>query len=145
MGALNSAVSGLLAVINRAYLTLIKLQILIQFGFVHTCSNNVVCVCNTDYCTSTHFKWYINKCKYVYTMFPRKDAAATIYFSSTAMRRLFEVWTIRGVDYSRCGLFEVWTIRGVDYSRCGLFEVWTIRGVDYSRCGIYSRKYGTCT
>ena len=26
----------------------------------------------------------------IHTVFPRKDAAATIYFSSTAMRRLFK-------------------------------------------------------
>ena len=32
----------------------------------------------------------------LYTVFPRKDAAATIYFSATAMQRLFE-----GGAYSR--------------------------------------------
>ena len=80
------------------------------------------------------------------------DVVATIYFSATAMRLLFE-----GGYYSKYRrrsyyLFQryrnVATIRG----RL-LFEVQTSRLLfisalpqcgDYSRCGVYSRKYGIC-
>ena len=34
------------------------------------------------------------------TVFPRKDAAATIYFSATAMRRLFDDGTYSGVAFN---------------------------------------------
>ena len=40
--------------------------------------------------------------KDMYTIFPRKDTAATIYFSATAMRRQFE-----GVTYWRTAINSV--------------------------------------
>ena len=76
-----------------------------------------------------------------YTVFPRKDAAATIYFSSTATRRLFEDGYYS--KYRRRGyyLFQLYrnaaTIRG----RL-LFEVQTLRLLFISalpQCGDYSR------
>ena len=56
--------------------------------------------------------------------------AATIYFSSAAMQRLFEGGYY--LKYRRCGyyLFQ-------RYCNARLFE-----GGYYSRCGVYSRKYG---
>ena len=78
---------------------------------------------------------------YIYTIFPRKDVAATIYFSSTVMRRLFE-----GSYYSKYRrrgyyLFQLYrnaaTIRGQL-----LFEVQTSRLLFISalpQCGGYWR------
>ena len=76
--------------------------------------------------------------------------AATIYFSSTAMRRLFE-----GDDYSKYRrrgyyLFQLYhnaaTIRSTDVAATIYFSATAMRrlfeGGYYSRCGIYSRKYG---
>ena len=91
-----------------------------------------------------------------YTVFPRKDAAATIYFSSTAMRRLFEggyysKYRRRG-DYRiselpQCGDYSrVATIRSTDVVATIYFRATAMRqlfnGGYYSRCGVYSRKYG---
>ena len=81
------------------------------------------------------------------------DVAATIYFSSTAMRRLFEGGCYS--KYRRRGyyLFQLYrnaaTIRGrllfkVHTSRL-LFISALMQCGYYSRCGIYSRKYGTLT
>ena len=39
--------------------------------------------------TNVEFLYFLTP-KYMYTIFPRKDTAATIYFSATAMRRQFE-------------------------------------------------------
>ena len=75
------------------------------------------------------------------TVFPRKDAAATIYFSSTTMRRLFEGGCYS--KYRRRGyyLFQLYhnaaTIRG-----WLLFEVQTSQLLFISalpQCGDYSR------
>ena len=78
---------------------------------------------------------------YIYTEFPRKDVVATIYFSSTTMRRLFESGYYS--KYRRRGyyLFQLYrnaaTIRG----RL-LFEVQTSRLLFISalpQCADYSR------
>ena len=65
--------------------------------------------------------------KYI-TVFPRKDAAATIYFSSTAMRRVFE-----GSYYSkfrRCGHYIFQRYRNAVTIRGRLlFEVWHLSEV----------------
>ena len=77
----------------------------------------------------------------IYTVFPRKDAAATIYFSSTAMRRLFE-----GSYYSkyrRRGYYLFQRYRNAATIRGRLlFEVQTSRLLFISalpQCGDYSR------
>ena len=55
---------------------------------------------------------------YIYTVFPRKDVGATIHFSSTTMRRLFE-----GGYYSRVAI-----IRGAAFIR-GNMVIWVVRNV----------------
>ena len=92
-------------------------------------------------CIHVHTHMMVSVFVWMSTAFPRKDVAATIYFSSTAMRRLFE-----GGDYSKyrhhdyC-LFQLYrnaaTIRG-----WLLFEVQTSRLLFISalpQCGDYSR------
>ena len=69
------------------------------------------------------------------------DVVATIYFSSTAMRRLFEGGYYSKYRHRGYYLFQLYrsaaTIRSTDvattiyFSQCGY----------YSRCGVYSRKY----
>ena len=80
-------------------------------------------------------------CRYtLYTVFPRKDVTATIYFSSTAMWRLFE-----GGYYSKCRrrgyyLFQLYCNVATIRVRL-LFEVQTSRLLFISallQCGDYS-------
>ena len=79
--------------------------------------------------------------KLLYTVFPRKDVAATIYFSSTAMRRLFEGGYYS--KYRRRGyyLFQRYRNAATIQGRL-LFEVQTSRLLFISalpQCGDYSR------
>ena len=79
----------------------------------------------------------------MHIVFPQKDAAATIYFTSTAMRRLFEVQTSRLLFLSappQCGDYsKVATIRSTDIAATIYFSTTSMRrlfeGGYYSRCG----------
>ena len=74
--------------------------------------------------------------KKVSTVFPRKDATATIYFSSTAIAMQWQCG-----DYSRAA-----TIRSTDVLATIYFSTTTMwqlfEGGYYSRCDVYSTKYG---
>ena len=67
----------------------------------------------------------------LHIVFPRKDAAATIYFTSTAMRRLFEVqtsWLLFISVPPQCGDYsKVATIRSTDIAATIYFSTTSMR------------------
>ena len=59
------------------------------FGFLFV-FQYILLQINCSYCLKHFFGLSCNLIRIKYTVFPRRDASVTIYFGSTAMRRLFE-------------------------------------------------------